>query len=407
MSMPSVVIRNERTKVILRRHPWIFSGTIKGVHGSPEDGDIVVARDESGKYLAHGYWNRHSSIRVRLLSWDETETIDTQFWLRRLEQAFNARYVENRIHSQGTGNAYRLVNAESDGLPGLIVDRYGDHIVIQALTLGIDKRKEMLADLIAQLLDPVSIYERSDVDVRSKEGLGSSSGLIRGKEPQGLIEIDENGRRFLVDIGRGHKTGFYLDQRENRRIIGEWFRWDADAESREVLNAFSYTGGFAVYALGGLAGRVVNVDSSSEALALARRNIALNGFALSDDDFVEDDVFSVLRYWRDTNRQFDMIILDPPKFAHSARQVEQAARGYKDINLLAFQLLRPGGVLVTFSCSGAISPDLFQKIVFSALVDAGCEGQILRWLTQASDHPVALTFPEGAYLKGLLCRVWK
>jgi 23S rRNA (cytosine1962-C5)-methyltransferase len=404
---PAVVIREERQKAVLRRHPWVFSGAIRTVSGDPADGDLVVVRGERGEFLARGYWNSQSAICVRLLSWDEDQPIDEAFWRERLRRAIAARQPQNRIATQGTPAAYRLVNAENDGLPGLVVDRYGAWLVVQALTLGIEVRKQMLAGLLEELLQPAGIYERSDVDVRSKEGLAPSTGLLAGSPPPETIEIDENGRRFLVDVRAGHKTGFYLDQRENREIIGDWFRWDEQAAEREVLNAFSYTGGFAVYALGGLARRVVNVDTSAEALKLARRNIALNGYALDDDDFVEGDVFSVLRYWREQGRQFDMIILDPPKFAHSARQVESAARGYKDINLLAFQLLRQGGVLATFSCSGAISSDLFQKIVFAAAVDARCDAQIVRWLSQASDHPVALTFPEGAYLKGLLCRVWK
>lgn len=403
---PVIVIREERQKAVLRRHPWIFSGAVKTVTGDPADGDLVTVRSERGEFLARGYWNSRSSICVRLLSWDEDQPIDEEFWRERLRRAIAARQPLNRV-AQGTPAAYRLVNAENDGLPGLVVDRYGEWLVIQALTLGIEVRKEMLAGLLEQLMEPAGIYERSDVDVRAKEGLAASTGLLGGSPPPEHIEIDENGRRFLVDVRAGHKTGFYLDQRENREIIGDWFRWDEQAAEREVLNAFAYTGGFAVYALGGLARRVVNVDTSAEALKLARRNIALNGYALDDDDFVEGDVFSVLRYWRDQERHFDMIILDPPKFAHSARQVENAARGYKDINLLAFQLLRQGGVLATFSCSGAISSDLFQKIVFAAAVDARCDAQIVRWLAQASDHPVALTFPEGAYLKGLLCRVWK
>lgn len=403
---PVIVIREERQKAVLRRHPWIFSGAVKTVTGDLADGDLVTVRAERGEFLARGYWNSRSSICVRLLSWDEDQPIDEEFWRERLRRAIAARQPLNRV-AQGTPAAYRLVNAENDGLPGLVVDRYGEWLVIQALTLGIEVRKEMLAGLLEQLMEPAGIYERSDVDVRAKEGLAASAGLLAGSPPPEHIEIDENGRRFLVDVRTGHKTGFYLDQRENREIIGDWFRWDEQAAEREVLNAFAYTGGFAVYALGGLARRVVNVDTSAEALKLARRNIALNGYALDDDDFVEGDVFSVLRYWRDQERHFDMIILDPPKFAHSARQVENAARGYKDINLLAFQLLRQGGVLATFSCSGAISSDLFQKIVFAAAVDARCDAQIVRWLAQASDHPVALTFPEGAYLKGLLCRVWK
>ncbi len=407
MTEPVVVIREERQKAVLRRHPWIFSGAIKTITGDPADGDLVAVRDERGEFLARGYWNSQSSICVRLLSWDKDRPIDEAFWRERLRRAIAARQPQNRIAAQGTPAAYRLVNAENDGLPGLVVDRYGAWLVIQALTLGIEVRKHMLTGLLSELLQPAGIYERSDVDVRAKEGLAPSTGLLAGSPPPEHIEIDENGRRFLVDVRLGHKTGFYLDQRENREIIGDWFRWDEQAAEREVLNAFAYTGGFAVYALGGLARRVVNVDTSAEALKLARRNIALNGYALDDEDFVEGDVFSVLRYWRERGRQFDMIILDPPKFAHSARQVESAARGYKDINLLAFQLLRQGGVLATFSCSGAISSDLFQKIVFAAAVDARCDAQIVRWLAQASDHPVALTFPEGAYLKGLLCRIWK
>lgn len=406
MSDAAVIIYADREKAIQRRHPWVFSGAIDRVEGGPADGDIVAVRGESGAFLAHGYWNSQSAIRVRLLSWDESELIDEAFWRRRLERAIEARAVENRIYQHGTANAYRLVNAENDGLPGLVVDRYSDWLVIQALTLGIDTRKEMLAGMLADMLNPAGIYERSDVDIRQKEGLESHTGLIQGKEPPALVEIDENGRRFLIDVRIGHKTGFYLDQRENRAVIGDWFRWDDHASERIVLNAFSYTGGFAVYALGSLAKRVVNIDSSVEALALARQNIALNGFETPDEDFVTGDVFEVLRYYRDTGREFDMIILDPPKFAQSSRQVEGAARGYKDINLLAFRLLKPGGILATFSCSGAISEDLFQKIVFGALIDSGRDAQIVRRLGQASDHPVALTFPEGAYLKGLLCRVW-
>ncbi len=404
--MGEIIIRAGKEKAIQRRHPWVFSGAIARVEGNPSDGDLVAVRSPSGEFLARGYWNSRSTIRIRLLTWDESEAVDEAFWRRRLERAFSARHVENRINQHGTSNAYRLVNAENDGLPGLIVDRYGDWLVIQALTLGIAVRREMLTRLLADMLNPAGIYERSDVDIRDKEGLPPETGLLMGKEPPDLIEIDENGRRFLVDVRRGHKTGFYLDQRENRAAIGDWFRWDEDADQRVVLNTFAYTGGFAIYALASLVKQVINVDSSADALNLARSNVALNGFAVADDDFVVGDVFQVLRGYRDEGQQFDMIVLDPPKFAQSARQVESASRGYKDINWLAFRLLKPGGVLVTFSCSGAISADLFQKIVFGALADAGRDAQIIRYLAQGADHPVALTFPEGAYLKGLICRVW-
>jgi 23S rRNA (cytosine1962-C5)-methyltransferase len=406
MSEAAVHIHASREKAIRRRHPWLFSGAIQRVEGDPANGDMVAVRGEGGEFLGRGYWNSHSAIRVRLLSWDEDETVDEAFWRRRLERAIAGRRVHERVYQHGTANAFRLVNAENDGIPGLVVDRYGDWLVLQALTLGIDTRKEMLARLLSDLLNPAGVYERSDVDIRQREGLAAQTGVLTGDEPPPLVEIDENGRRFLVDVRAGHKTGFYLDQRENRAAIGDWFRWDEEADQRVVLNAFSYTGGFAVYALGSLVRRVINVDSSADVLALARRNYALNGYATSDEDFVEGDVFQILRAYRDADQQFDMIILDPPKFAQSPRQVPGAARGYKDINLLAFRLLKPGGVLVTFSCSGAVNADLFQKIVFGALVDAGREAQIVQRLGQSSDHPIALTFPEGAYLKGLLCRVW-
>jgi 23S rRNA (cytosine1962-C5)-methyltransferase len=406
MSEAVIIIRAGKEKAVRRRHPWIFSGAVARVEGSPADGDLVAVRGESGAFLARGYWNSRSAICVRLLTWDESETINESFWRGRLDRAIQARHVENRINKHNTPNAYRLVNAENDGLPGLIVDRYADWLVIQALTLGIAVRKAMIADLLMEMLNPAGVYERSDVDVREKEGLRAETGLLCGQEPPDLIEIDENGRRFLIDVRRGHKTGFYLDQRENRAAVGDWFRWDENADQRVVLNTFAYTGGFAVYALASLVKRVINVDSSADALNLARRNVALNGFAVADDDYVIGDVFQVLRGYRDAGQQFDMIILDPPKFAQSSRQVESASRGYKDINWLAFRLIKPGGMLITFSCSGAINADLFQKIVFGALADSGRDAQIVRYLAQASDHPVALTFPEGAYLKGLLCRVW-
>lgn len=406
MTEPVAIIHERGHRAILRRHPWVFSGAIASVEGDPVDGDIVALRTRRGDFLARGYWNSQSAIRLHLLSWDESEAIDDHFWRARLQRAINARQVENDRSRAGTPNAYRLVNAENDWLPGLVVDRYAGWLVVQALTLGIEQRKTLLADLLVELLAPQGIYERSDADIRAKEGLPSKTGLLAGSEPPDLIEIDENGRRFLVDVRRGHKTGFYLDQRENRALVGDWLRSENGVPPRTVLNCFAFTGGFAVYALGGRAQRVINVDTSAEALALARRNVALNGFEVSGEDYIQGDVFEVLRAYRDAGQQFDMIILDPPRFAQSTRQVEGAARGYKDINLLAFRLVKPGGALATFSCSGAISADLFQKIVFGALLDSGREAQIIRQMAQASDHPVALTFPEGAYLKGLLCRVW-
>ena len=404
--IPTVILHQERIKAVHNHHPWVFSGAVHAVRGNPSPGATVRVVDEAEAFIAWGYWNDQSQIRVRLFSWDETERIDESFWRGRLLRAIAARTDDNLIHESGTPNAYRLVNAENDYLPGLIVDRYGDWLVLQALTLGIEARKTLLVGLLMELLKPAGIYERSDADVRQKEGLHPASGLLAGQEPPPLIEIDEFGRRFLVDVREGHKTGFYLDQRLNRQLMGNLLRFDPEAQTRDVLNTFGYTGGFSIYALDGLARRVVTVDSSAEAIALARQNVALNGLTCPDEDFVVGDVFQVLRLYRDSRQQFDLIVLDPPKFAQTVRQVESAARGYKDINLLAFKLLKPGGLLLTFSCSGGVTADLFRKIVFGALVDAGREAQVIQTLGAGPDHPVALTFPEGEYLKGLLLRVW-
>lgn len=397
-----IIIRRDRERMFEKRHPWVFSGAIRAVNGDPADGDIVTLRGESGAFLARGYWNHHSQINVHVLSWNVDEPIDDAFWQSRLDRAIAAR----GIWHLDTPRAYRLVNAENDALPGLVVDRYGDWLVLQALTMGIEKRKMELAQMLMERLNPAGIYERSDVDVRAKEGLRSSVGVLLGEKPPEFIEIEENGLRFLVDVYNGHKTGFYLDQRENRARLADLLRTNDSAASRTILNCFSYTGGFSVNALAAGAGQVVSIDSSADVQALAQKNIQLNGLTANVDDFVVGDVFEVLRQYRSAGRRFDMVILDPPKFAQNQRQVESATRGYKDINLLAFQLIKSGGMLMTFSCSGLIDADLFQKVVFGALVDAKREAQIVARLTAASDHPVSLTFPEGMYLKGLLCRVW-
>lgn len=382
---------------MLNRHPWIFSGAIKNIEGGCADGDIVTVVDWRGNFLAQGYLNRRSQITVRLLSWIEEETIDRGFFRHRLEQAIAVRRL---LQDDPATNAYRLVNAESDFLPGLVVDRYNEYLVTQFLTLGIERWKGEIVSLLGELLPCRGIYERSDVEVREKEGLPPATGLLAGQERPALVHIIENGYRFIVDIKQGQKTGFYLDQRENRQKLARYCR------GKTVLNCFAYTGAFAVYAAGGGAKKVVNVESSAEALQLARRNMALNGFDGRDDEYVAGNVFQVLRQYRDEGRSFDLIILDPPKFAYSQSQVQAACRGYKDINLLAMQMLRPGGILFTFSCSGLVSPELFQKVVFGAGVDAGRDVQVIEKLTQGFDHPILLSFPESEYLKGFICRVW-
>jgi 23S rRNA (cytosine1962-C5)-methyltransferase len=393
---PSVTLKQGREKPVLRRHPWVFSGAI-AQSPSVEPGAIVDVRDAGGTFLARGYFNPVSQIRVRLLTWNESETIDSEFWRRRLRSSI-ARRGEPATSSRTT--AYRLVNAEADRLPGLIVDRYGDWLVVQALTAGIEARLGELVDLLVELVGPRGIYERSDEAVREQEGLPLRVGVVAGEPPpEDGIEILENGLRYIVDVIGGHKTGFYLDQRENRRLIGEL------ANGRRFLNCFSYTGGFSVAAAAGGAVSVTSVDSSEAALLLAERNLALNGLAdRPNDTLLLGNVFEVLRGMCAEGERFDLIVLDPPKFAHNAGQIEAACRGYKDINLHALQILEVGGLLATFSCSGLVSADLFQKVVFGAALDAGVEVQILQPLSQGADHPVLLSFPESAYLKGLLCR---
>jgi 23S rRNA (cytosine1962-C5)-methyltransferase len=334
---------------------------------------------------------------VRIWTFDERDVVDDAFFRQRLERALKSRR-ELATKQQLTG--YRVVNAESDGLPGVIIDRYGDFLVCQFLTVGADLWKDVIVEQIGALVPAKGIFERSDSPVRDKEGLPRRTGLLAGQTPPEAIAFQEGPHHFWVDVAQGHKTGFYLDQRENR------FHMDGYADGAEVLNCFSYTGGFSVAALKAGARKVSNVDVSAPALALSQRNHQLNDLHPDCVEHVEADVFKKLRYYRDADRRFDLIVLDPPKFADSRAQVNRASRGYKDINLLAIKLLRTGGHLFTFSCSGLIEPELFQKIVADAALDAGRDAQIVRRLHQAADHPTALNFPEGHYLKGLLCRVW-
>jgi 23S rRNA (cytosine1962-C5)-methyltransferase len=395
-TLKRVVLKAGREKSAARRHPWVFSGAVDRVEGgAPASGETVTVCAADGEPLAVGAYSPQSQIVVRAWDFDAATPIGPEFFRGRLKQALEMR----RALGGGADLTGRLVNAESDGLPGLVVDRYGDYVVCQFLSAGAERWKKEIVSRLAELTPARGIYERSDVDVREKEGLAPVSGVLAGEAPPELLEIDENGCRFWVDVVRGHKTGFYLDQRENRTIVGRL------SAGREVLNCFAYTGGFGIYALRGGAGRVTNVEASAAALGLAQRNAELNGLDLSRLENVEGDVFQVLRRYRDARGQFDLIVLDPPKFAESHSQVERATRGYKDINLLALKLLRPGGLLAAFSCSGLITPDLFQKIVAGAALDAGREAQILRRLSQSPDHPVALNFPEGEYLKGLIVRV--
>ena len=396
MGMASVILKSGREKALRRRHPWIFSGAIAAVEGSPKSGETVEILAQERTRLARGAYSPRSQITVRVWTFNPDEEITPAFFRERLKRAI--AYRRTLTESKDL-TAVRLVHSESDNLPGLIVDRYGDFLVCQFMAAGSEYWKQEIVAQIKDLIPCAGIYERSDLDVREKEGLPRSTGVLAGDAPPDLIEIQEGECRFLVDILHGHKTGFYLDQRDNRALAAEY------ARGREVLNGFAYTGGFGVCALKGGAARVTNVESSSDALTLAMRNVELNGLNAAQVENVAGDVFQVLRQYRDSRREFDLIVLDPPKFAESMSQIESAGRGYKDINLLAFKLLRSGGVLFTFSCSGLLAPELFQKIVAGAALDAGREAQIIQRLAQAPDHPTLLSFPEGSYLKGLVCRV--
>jgi 23S rRNA (cytosine1962-C5)-methyltransferase len=394
-SYPTLKLKPGREKSLLRRHPWIFSGAVAGLEGSPRPGETVRVVDAGGKFLALGAYSPESQIRVRVWTWDPKAKIDESFFLARLDRALSLRQA---ILPALKTNALRLVHAESDGLPGLIVDRYDRGLVVQYLASGPEHWRDTLTGLLRQWNAVDWIFERSDAEVRQLEGLPVRTGSLLGTAPERLV-IEEHGLKFWVDLAGGHKTGYYLDQRANRARVGEL------AAGRELLDCFAYTGGFSVYALQAGARSVLAVEASAEALALGRENLALNGLPAESMDWQQGDVFQVLRQLRDQARSFDLIVLDPPKFAPTAAQVQRAARGYKDINLLAFKLLRPGGLLATFSCSGGIDADLFQKIVAGAALDAGVEARIVERLSQGPDHPVALNFPEGAYLKGLIVAV--
>jgi len=399
MPKNEVILKPGREKSLLRRHPWIFSGAIDRVIGEPGYGETVLVLDSQGIPLAQGAYSPRSNIRVRIWSWDLEQVIDKAFFRERIANAILERQVVLEAVGMEGNDAYRLVHAESDRLPGLVVDRYGNTLVMQCLSAGPDYWRETLADLLEELADAQCVFERSDADVRELEGLPPRVGTLRGAEPASRLLIHEGHLSFWVDIYHGHKTGFYLDQRFNRSRVAQL------AMGREMLDCFAYTGGFTLSALAGGAKSVTAVEASSDALALARENLALNQLLDDRVEWVEGDVFQALRKLRDRGKTYDLIVLDPPKFAPTAAQAERASRGYKDINLLAFKLLRPGGFLATFSCSGGISEELFQKIVFGAALDANVEAQIVERLHQGFDHPVALNFPEGAYLKGLILRI--
>ena len=388
-----IVLKPGREKSLRHRHPWVFSGAVDRLEGTPAAGDTIPVTSSEGAFLGWCAYSPTSQIRARAWSFDANDTVDEAFLRQRLVDAIARR--QPYVH--GETNAYRLVHSESDGLPGVIADRYGDTIVLQLLSAGAERWREFWPRVLAELTGAANVFERSDAEVRELEGLPPRSGAMLGAVT-GPVAIIENGIRYEVDVVAGQKTGFYLDQRDNREIA------QAIAQGATVLNAFCYTGGFALATLKGGARHVTSVDTSAEALAAARRNMALNKLDEGNAEWLAEDVFAHLRKMRDQGKQFDFVILDPPKFAPTEKHVEKAARAYKDINLWAMKLLAPGGHLMTFSCSGAVSVDLFQKIVAGAAADARADLAIERRLAASPDHPVSIHFPEGEYLKGLLLR---
>jgi len=391
--MNALVLKEGREKSLKRRHPWIFSGAVERVTGDPNSGDSVEVRSAEGATLAIAAYSPGSQIRARVWSFDPKATTNAEYFNRRVKQALALRAA---LPAAKHTNALRLVHGESDGLPGVIVDRYADVLAVQFLSAGAERWREAILDALVEATHCEAVFERSDAEVRRLEGLEPRVGFARGNRNAARCPIIEYGLNFRVDVAEGQKTGFFLDQRENRQRVR------ALAAGREVLDGFCYTGGFAIAALSGGAKHVTAIESSAPALEVAKDNLAANPLDAAKVEFTQADVFSHLRTLRDKNAKFDLIVLDPPKFAPTAAQAKNAARAYKDINLLAFKLLAPGGLLATFSCSGGVGPELFQSIVAGAALDAGVEAKIIERFSAAADHPVALEFPEGDYLKGLL-----
>lgn len=385
-----------REKSLLRRHPWVFSGAVQRVEGKAHSGETIDILDSQGKWLARGAYSPESQIRARVWTFQQDEEINIDFFIRRLQQAQSWRdWVAQRDGLDG----YRLIAGESDGLPGITIDRFQNFLVLQLLSAGAEYQRPALLSALQHCYPECSIYDRSDVAVRKKEGLPLAQGPVLGDLPPELLPITEHGMKLLVDIQQGHKTGFYLDQRDSRLAARNY------SAGRRVLNCFSYTGAFAVSALMGGCAQVISVDTSQAALDIAKQNVELNKLDLNKAEFVCDDVFQLLRNYRAQGEKFDLIIMDPPKFVENKNQLASACRGYKDINMLALQLLNPGGILLSFSCSGLMPTDLFQKILADAAVDAGRDVQFIEQFRQAADHPVIATYPEGLYLKGFACRV--
>jgi len=394
--MVEIKLKKGKEKAVLQRHPWVFSGAVDKLKGKPENGDVVKVLSANNDFLAYGYFNDQSRVAVRLLSWDESELINEEWYAQKIKRA-----IQSRAHLLGhtDTNAYRLIFSEADFLPGLIVDQYADFLSVQILSTGIEKAKPVIIDALVKLLKPKGIFDRSDATARTHEGITAENGLLWGETPPAFIAVKENGITYHINIAEGQKSGFYCDQRDNRQLLAAY------AEGKTVLDCFSYSGGFSLNALKNGATEVTSVDSSALAIETLKQNIDLNQFDGKNHTAIQSDVNKQLRAFKEEGKKFDIVVLDPPKYAPSRSALDRAARAYKDLNRLGLLLLESGGLLATFSCSGAVDIETFKQIIAWAALDAGKEVQVIKQFSQPEDHPVRLSFPEGEYLKGLLVRV--
>jgi 23S rRNA (cytosine1962-C5)-methyltransferase len=394
--MVEVILKKGKEKAALQRHPWIFSGALDRVKGSPANGEVVRVLAADKEFLAYGYFNEKSRVAVRMLEWDETKTIDREWYQQKIRTAIASRA---HVLRNGDTNTCRLVFSEADFLPGLIVDRYADFLSLQILSAGIENAKEDIINILREELQPTGIFDKSDATARTHEDLEVANGLLWGENPPEFLEVKENGILYHINIAGGQKSGFYCDQRDNRQILAAY------TPGKTVLDCFSYSGGFSLNSLKAGATHVTSVDSSALALETLQQNIDLNGFDKAQSTVVQSDVNKQLRTLKEEGKKFDVIVLDPPKYAPSRSALDRAARAYKDLNRLGMGLLESGGLLATFSCSGAVDIETFKQIIAWAALDAGKEIQIVKQFSQPEDHPVRISFPEGEYLKGLLLRV--
>lgn len=395
--MVDIILKKSKEKAVLQRHPWVFSGALESVKGKPENGEVVRVLDAGKDFLAYGYYNNQSRVAVRLLEWNEAIEINDNWWINKIKDAVAAR---QNVLNQGT-NTCRLIFSESDYLPGLIVDIYNDYLSLQILTEGIERVKELVVTTLQEITGVKGIVDKSDNVSRSHDGLApTNGGLLWGQLPPEFVEVKENDVKYLINVLEGQKSGFYCDQRDNRKILASYVK------DKKVLDCFSYSGGFTLNSFLQGAKEVVSVDSSALAIDTLKKNLTLNNFDEKTSTAIQADVNKQLRLFKESGEKFDVIVLDPPKYAPSRSSLDRAARAYKDLNRLGMQILEKGGLLATFSCSGAMDIDTFKQVIAWAALDAGKEVQVLYQFCQPEDHPVRISFSEGEYLKGLLCRVY-